>query len=232
MIIAYYPGAGGNRYLQRLLGNDWAKLNRSYDSKTRGQQFEHRYLLDAAPTPTVQHILTHCMNSAKIQQVFPGQPMVFINSSLCLSLQREWALHGHDRYLAQTVAKSISRLEHYVAFKDKSWPDITSEDQIDQLPLPIRKEVVADYQQVTSMQVSAPELLSQLTTNAVNKINSAYETICWHQNYYTTYPVDFSGAEQVIDIDAGDNEFSLLMQTELNQYHSEIFKQVWDAVNE
>jgi hypothetical protein len=44
--------------------------------------------------------------------------------------------------------------------------------------------------------------------------------------------VDFAGAEQVIDIDSDNNEFGALMQAELDRYQSEIFNQVWNAVNE
>ena len=44
--------------------------------------------------------------------------------------------------------------------------------------------------------------------------------------------MDFTGAEQVIDIDADNDEFGVLMQTELDRYQSEIFNQVWDTVNE
>jgi len=61
MIIAFYPGAGGNRYLQRLLGNDWTQPDTSYDLKTT-QLFSHRYLLDHVPQTDSPHILTHCMN--------------------------------------------------------------------------------------------------------------------------------------------------------------------------
>ena len=232
MIIAFYPGGGGNRYMRRLLNRDWQQSNKSYDSMNHKQQFAHRYLLDTVSEATEQHTLTHCMNSARIQQAFPNQPIVFIKSHLCASLQREWALHGHARFLAQIVVAPVSRLDHYTAFKDQSWPIITSEDQLDQLPPAIMQEVVADYQQVTNSQINVPDVLAQLIQNTINKINSAYEIVRWHLNYYTTYPVDFSGAESVIDIDAGNDEFSLLMQTELNLYHSEIFKQVWDAVDE
>jgi hypothetical protein len=232
MIIAFYPGAGGNRYLQRLLGNNWTQPNTSYDQKTT-QLHSHRYLLDHVPQTDSQHILTHCMNSQKIQQAFPGHAIVFIKSDLQASLQREWALYGHQRFLDRTTKTSVSRLEHYVAFKAPVWPDIVSEDQIDQLPENIKQEVHADYDKVVSdTVVPVPSVLSQLTRNIVDKINSAYEIITWHRAYYEKYPVDFSVAKQVIDIDADGNEFCQLMQTELSRYHSEIFDQVWKAINE
>lgn len=233
MIIAFYPGAGGNRYLQRLLGNDWSQPHTSYDPVNTTQQYLHRYLLDHVPQTDSQHILTHCMNSQKIQQTFPGHAIVFIKSDLQASLQREWALHGHQRFLDRTTKNSVSRLQHYIAFKAPAWPDILSEDQIDQLPANIKQEVEIDYIKVVNNTVhTVPGILAQLTQNTIHKINSAYEIIQWHLDYYDQYPVDFTCAEQVIDIDAGNNEFGVLMQTELNRYHSEIFNQVWDTINE
>jgi hypothetical protein len=173
------------------------------------------------------------MNSQKIQETFPGHSVVFIKSDLQASLQREWALHGHERFIDQTTKNSVSRLEHYRAFRASGWPDIDHEDQIDQLPKNIKQEVKIDYAKVINGPVdTVPCVLTQLTRTTIDKINSAYEIIQWHLNYYNRYPVDFACAEQVIDIDSGHNEFGALMQAELNRYQSEIFKQVWDAVNE
>jgi hypothetical protein len=232
MIIAFYPGAGGNRYLQKLLGNDWVQPHRSYDQINTNQQYAHRYLLEHVPPCSIRYILTHCMNSQKIQQIFPGHAMVFIKSNLQTSLQREWALHGHQRFQDRKI-KNTARLEHYNAFKAPNWPNIDTEDQINQLPENIKQEVYADYDKVFSdTVVPVPGVLSQLTRDTVDKINSAYEIIQWHLDYYNKYPVDFSGAKQVIDIDADSIEFCQLMQTELSRYHSEIFNQVWNTIDE
>jgi len=233
MIIAFYPGAGGNRYLQRLLGNDWKQPYTSYDQINTTQQYQHRYLIDLTSQTDSQHILTHCMNSQKIQQTFPGHAIVFIKSNLQASLKREWLLHGHQKFLDQTTKNSVSRLEHYWAFKAPGWPNIDCEGQIDQLPENIKQEVQADYTKVLNNTIhTVPGILVQLTRNTIDKINSAYEIIQWHLNYYDQYPVNFACAEQVIDIDTNHNEFCLLMQEELGRYQSEIFNQVWDAVNE
>ena len=233
MIIAFYPGAGGNRFLQRLLGNTWTQLHLSYDNTNATQQYKHRYLIDPIPHPNSQHILTHCMNSQKIQQTFPGHPIVFIKSKLQVSLQREWALHGHQRFMNQKIKNTVSRLEHYNAFKSPDWPNIDTEDQIDQLPVIIKQEVQTDYDNVINNTVKdSPSILAQLIRDNNDKINSAYEIIKWHLNYYQRYPVDFCRAEQVINIDNDNDDFSSVMTTELNLYQSEIFNQVWQAINE
>ena len=120
-----------------------------------------------------------------------------------------------------------------MALRAPAWPKIDTEDQIDQLPENIKQEIHADYDKVVSETVvPVPSVLSQLTRNTVDKINSAYEIIQWHLDYYDQYPVDFAGAEQVINIDSVHNEFCQLMQTELARYQSEIFNQVWDVINE
>jgi hypothetical protein len=233
MIIAFYPGAGGNRYLQKLLGNGWAKPHRSYDLANAEQRYEHRYLIDSTKHPASQYTLTHCMNSKRIQQVFPGVPIVFINSGLQASLQREWVLHGHQRFVNKNTAGTVPRLSHYVAIKDPQWPELDSEDQLDTLPLDILQEVKNDYTKVINASADdVPGVLLQLTRNIIGKINSAYEIITWHQQYYQTYPVDFSAATQIINIDTDDNEFSLVMKKEINLYQSEIFNDVWSKIND
>jgi hypothetical protein len=122
----------------------------------------------------------------------------------------------------------VPRLEHYNAIKDPQWPMVYTEDQIDQLPDNILQEVMTNYKKITSIDV--PHNLTSLTQNLTDKINSAYEIINWHVDYYQTRPMDLSQAEQIIDIADGKDEFSLLMQQELRLYPSEIFDQVWDAV--
>jgi hypothetical protein len=231
MIIAYYPGAGGNRFYQRLLNKDWAQPGISYDASTK-QLFSHRYLLGDQLPAAAEYTLTHCMNSQRIQEVFAGEPMIFIKSNLQLSLQREWALHGHRRFQDNNVKPSVSRLEHYAAIKDDSWPVIDHEQQFDQLPQYIQEEIEKDYIKVTGLAVGITGALAKVTQSVLDKVNSAYETLKWHQDYYQQYPVDFSAAAQVIDIDTDDSDFCEVMRTELARHRSEIFEEVWNAIND
>ena len=100
------------------------------------------------------------------------------------------------------------------------------------MPVNILKEVSIDYHRVATNTYSVPGPLVELTQSLVNKINSAYEIISWHINYYhQLYPVDIA-AQQIIDIDNDNTEFSELMRQELSLYHSEIFDQVWNTLNE
>mgnify|MGYP003338022682 FL=1 len=175
------------------------------------------------------------MNSQKIKQIFPDHAMVFIKSDLRLSLQREWALHGHQRYVARCKQNTVCKLEHYQAFRAPNWPNIDTEDQIDQLPDEIKQQVQADYDQVVASvdhNTLDTDIVARLTRDATDKINSAYEAITWHLEYYKKYPVDFSTAHHVIDIDTEANEFCKLMQNELNRYHSELFTQVWSTIHD
>lgn len=233
MIIAFYPGTGGNRYLQNLLGNDWTQPYRSYDLTNAGQQFEHRYLTGNITQPDSRYILTHCMNSKKIQQIFPGIPIVFINAELQAGLKREWLLHGHQRFVDKNKLSIVPRLDHYRAIKDPRWPELTNEEQIDLLPVDILQEVNDNYTKVINAgTIDAPGRLLQLTRNIIGKINSAYEIITWHQQYYQTYPVDFSAATQIINIDTDKDKFSIVMKKEINLYQSKIFDEVWEKIND
>jgi hypothetical protein len=228
MIIAFYPGGCGNRYLQYLLGNDWTQYHRSYDNVSF-QLFDHRYLLTPIPTNTFQkYILTHSMNSKQINQAFPDQPVVFIKTNLQQSLRREWMLHGHERFLKKKDTTDISRLDHYYAIKDESWPDINNVDMLDSLPDYILEEVNADY-----LRVSNPVgVISNITLEYASKIESAYENIQWHLDYYKNYPEDFSNATTIIDIEYSNTNFAQVVKNELNLYSSEVFDKVWDKIHE
>ena len=66
----------------------------------------------------------------------------------------------------------------------------------------------------------------------LNKINSSYEIIKWHKEYYTKYPVEFSDDCDIIDITNVHDDFSMVMQRELKLYSSEIFDLVWSKLHE
>jgi hypothetical protein len=233
MIIAFYPGAGGNRYLKKMTGQEWITPGVSYDNQVLGQLYLHRYLLEnQTPEKNNGHILTHCMNSARIQQMFPDTPIVFINSSIQQSLRREWQLAGHARFLNKKIKSVISRLEHYNQIKDPSWPELTSNDQLKSLPDWILTEINIDYNKIVNNVIDVPGMLYDLTQQCIDEINSAYEIITWHLDYYQKFPTDFSGATQILDIDREQTDFSLVMQQELGLYQSQIFDRVWKKINE
>lgn len=227
MIIAFYPGGCGNRYLQYLLGNEWSTHRRSYDNAAL-QLFEHRYLLSSVPPAVQEHTLTHSVNSEQISRAFPDQPIVFIKTDLQQSLRREWMLHGHERFMTKKAKTDPSRLEHYNAIKDSSWPNISSAELLDSLPEHILKEVNDNYVQTTA----TTGIISNMIVEYSNKIESAYENIRWHLDYYKTYPEDFSKATTVIDVASSDTEFAQTIRNELGLYSSEVFDNVWNKIHE
>lgn len=231
MIIAFYPGAGGNRFLQLMLGNNWNQHGVSYD-KLNQQELSHRYLLTGVAIKADGHILTHCMNSQLIQSKFPGQSIVFIKSERQKSLCREWMLHGHSRYMSTVDHSTLPRLEHYNAVRDPSWPEISSLSKLESLPANILDEVNNDYQRLVQKKVSPETKIEKLTLECVEKIHSAYENIVWHKNYYNQYPEDFSMAHQIINIDHDQTEFSIFMKQELALYFSELYNKAWSVIYE
>ena len=125
----------------------------------------------------------------------------------------------------------LHRLDHYNAIKDVAWPMCVNFDDLDNLPKHILQEVDQDYKKIVKQQQPATDVLSMLETAAIDKVNSSYEIIKWHNEYYSTYPVEFSNKDTVIDIGTGTDDFSITMQHELNLYASEIFNDVWNKVN-
>jgi hypothetical protein len=133
--------------------------------------------------------------------------------------------------LTKKIKNDVARLDHYRSIKDPTWPMVHTIKELDQLPNEILREVSIDYDKVINNVVDVPDQLTQLTHTLIDKVNSSYEIIKWHLDYYQKYPVEFSQDDQIIDIDHGVYEFSILMKTELNLYQSEIFDQVWDKIN-
>lgn len=230
MIIAFYPGAGGNRYLRMMQNLEWRQSHISYDIVNTGQDFTNRYLLDDAVNTNQDFILTHCLNITHLQNKIPGHDIVFVVGNLKLCLLREWHLAGHDRYLKKQTPQDLHRLEHYNAIKDQGWPVCVSLGDLDNLPKHILQEVDQDYKKIVKQQQPATDILSMLETSAINKVNSSYEIIKWHKEYYSTYPVEFSSKDTVIDIATGTDDFSITMQHELSWYNSEIFNDAWNKL--
>jgi hypothetical protein len=232
MIIAFYPGAGGNRYQRMMQNLEWQQSNTSYDAVNAGQDFNNRYLFDDAVNTNQDFILTHCLNKTHLQNKIPGHDIVFIVGDLNACLQREWGLAGHDRYIKKQTVRDLHRLEHYNAIKDAAWPVCVSLGELDNLPTHILQEVDQDYKKIAKQQQPATDILRMLETAAIGKVNSSYEIIKWHKDYYSAYPVEFSSKDTVIDIGTGTDDFSLTMQHELNLYNSEIFDLVWSKLHD
>jgi hypothetical protein len=98
MIIAFYPGSGGNRYYHYINGRSEFTANVTYDHLLQNQRFEYRYVDSNSRLPNQELILTHCVNVPLLQQLFPEQKeIVIIDADLDNSLRREWQLEGRQR---------------------------------------------------------------------------------------------------------------------------------------
>jgi hypothetical protein len=93
MIIAFYPGAGGNRFYKFLQGQTEFESNKGYDQSNPFQTYANRYPNDEQKS--VQHsvIFTHCMNYNMITKCWPGHDSIyFISSDRVNSIRRQWQL--------------------------------------------------------------------------------------------------------------------------------------------
>lgn len=229
VIIAFYPGAGGNRYYRMLNQLEWKQTDRSYDLENN-QLYENRYLLGASDSSGT-HILTHALNHQQINNAFPGRPITYIHGSLRKCLRREWKLAGHDRYMQKINKRSICRIEHYNCYKDNSWPIINSIAQLEELPPDILQEVNLNFAQLNHKPDPINIDLNYIVQNLSFKAESAYEIINWHAQYYHQYPVSLTeNNSKVINIEHEDSEFADLMRRELDSYHSNVFDTVWEAI--
>lgn len=93
MIIAWYPGAGGNRFYRHLQGQQTFVANQGYDQLNPFQDFKNRYPTNDADVNNHLVIFTHCVNYDLIVKKWPDHGEIyFISADLGKSLRRQWAL--------------------------------------------------------------------------------------------------------------------------------------------
>ncbi len=228
MIIAYYPGAGGNRYLRMLQGHEWTKPHQGYDDLVTDQKHHHRYLYADSKIENSGVILTHCMNTPLIKKICPHREITVIIGDMKSCLRREWCLYGHARYCDRVHPTNQDILELYRAVRDPNWPEIENIEDIADLPAKIKTEF-QQFQSALAARIWPVDPLAKLKKEYDDGLESAYATIQWHQDYYRLYPLDLSHCDTVIDIDE-QNHFASVMKPELARYSSEIFDRCWNII--
>jgi hypothetical protein len=244
MIISYYPGAGGTKFCNSISGTQWQTHGIAYDKKTHDMASDNlwsnetsqpRYLDENSVVAADKNdfILTHCVNTPLIKKLFQTQTIVCIVFPLKDCLRREWRLAGQDRYRSKLkhLERQNSMLDLYHAIKDDSWIEITNVDELEVLSQNIKDELTAEYikNQPQFARIDAP--LARLKQKYEHEIESAFEQITWHKDYYDRYPLDLSHAAQVIEL-CDCSEFSLHMQHELGLYTSQTFDDCWSVIYE
>lgn len=110
VVVSYFPGAGGFRFIHYLLG-------KSFDQDPQGNY--HQVLLDTEHViyhnpadqyryPTLYNgtavpdsapiAYTHAINSDIIKRVYPGRKIIKIKSNLADSLTRYWNVEGMQHH--------------------------------------------------------------------------------------------------------------------------------------
>jgi hypothetical protein len=71
------------------------------------------------------------------------------------------------------------------------------------------------------------QLVTSQSLNGASKLDSAYQLIVWHTEYYSKYSLDFD-ADVIIDIDTDKTIFGEVMRKELNRT-DKVFEIAWTA---
>jgi organic radical activating enzyme len=123
MIIAFYPGAGGNRYYQYLMGRRDFKTQTTYDHLLKTQPFEYRYLSADSKLPDQELILTHCVNVPLLRHLFPNQTeIIVLQVNLDLSLKREWFLK--DQHRDKDMPDKLEHAQAHVAYHRRYYKEL------------------------------------------------------------------------------------------------------------
>jgi len=164
MIIAFYPGAGGNRYYHYLQGLTDFVPNKTYDTSL-SQRFEYRYLdQDSAGLPDQELILTHCVNVPLLLRLFPDHKDIHvIVADLDSCIQREWQLEDQyrDKMFDNKYEHAYSHVGYHYRYYQQYPMDTTGASTVTDINQDntefarmMRDELVAidsaDYQQALS----------------------------------------------------------------------------------
>jgi len=114
MIIAFYPGAGGNRYIQYITNREYTAPKIAYDNKNPMPPFHDRYLLDQI-TLTGKYDLIHCVNYSKIIEMLGSVDITFIKADYKQSLRRGWILN--ESY--KTTLSQVDSAWAYITWHDE-----------------------------------------------------------------------------------------------------------------
>lgn len=213
-VIAFYPGGGGNRYLLSLLNREYSTPGITYDEQFVNQRTSFRYLFTEISEELPEYCLTHCMNATQIEKVLKPKNIVFINTNLQQSLQREWYHDGvrlHNKNHTTSMSHSDQVVQAYQGIKDLTWPVVSSIEEFNELSERIRVEVIETMQKNT----------------ASTDLESAWETISWHCQYYSKYPAEFKDY-RVVSL-TENSPFAKVMQEELASYRSDLFNFCWNT---
>jgi len=127
MIIAFYPGGGGNRYYHYLQGRrDFDQLT-TYDSLLTDQEFSYRYLTSDSSLPDQELILTHCVNAPLLRRLFPAHTITIIESDLDASIQREWFLG--DQHRDKHMPDKLEHARAHVSYHKKYYKEYPLDTQ-------------------------------------------------------------------------------------------------------
>lgn len=218
MIIAFYPGGCGSRYLNFIEGKEYQTFSKSYDLTTR-QKKENRYLLseNIKNNNDSEIILTHCLNFDKIKYHFPKHSIVALVTDLKSSLRRQFMLDGIN--LHNKNNKEYSILDIYNSIREYSWPQIELESQIDSLPIDIKQKL--------QVSIAGHEYYS---SEIFKEVVAAFEIICFHRQYYETYQSTVYTVKEVTKIDCNDpnDEFTKIANKEISLYKNTTFDFAWN----
>ena len=116
VVISYFPGAGGFRFIHHLLGesfdqnpqSNYHQVHRVNDHLIHhnpANQYRYPTLSDHGEVnDSIPIAYTHAVNSDLIRKTYPNRKIIKIKSSLTDALVRYWNVEGKDRW-QQEIAR-------------------------------------------------------------------------------------------------------------------------------
>lgn len=120
LIVSYYPGAGGFRYLRSLRNIEFSVPGITYDKTIlRGIRTDSHMLGDLQDYADM--MVTHCVNVPLIRSRYMDATVVQLRAPLRDCLRREWMLAGRSIYSSRISSQEKAHRAIDSAFTAISW---------------------------------------------------------------------------------------------------------------
>jgi hypothetical protein len=144
MIISYYPGSGGHRYILFLKNLPFDSPNRHMHQPNFGYH-NYRYLTNGTLQDRYFNVDkwqdTHTLNTSLIKKFFPGHKIVKIKADLKKSLCRVWRVVTCYQYINHSMQDQVGQIfdmivwhHNYYAMYPEDWSSADEVIDIDTDP--------------------------------------------------------------------------------------------------
>ena len=192
-VICYYPGSGGNRLKNKILGKEYQTPNVIYDipivinddfKEPNKKKFKYLTNESKFEKDSTKIILTHCMDLTLVRSIFPNRLIIQIVGDYQKSLRRQWEMMTRNykkEYFENDLDNAYSFIKWHAQYY-KEYPLSGSADET------INIDVNVDEFSLTMQtELELKSDLFDLAWDAYSQYGDDAPIIDLYNNYLTTH---------------------------------------------